>query len=384
MSWVDLVIVVVVILAALHGRAVGAVRQVAGYLGLAVGFYLGTLIAPSLASHVTSSYWRPFVTLAIVLGAALLGEIAASLAGNVVAKAVRLAMLGIFDAVAGALVGALGALVGCWLVAGLLGSTTWLPVASAIQDSSILAAMNRVMPPLPSLEARVQTLLRNDNFPSIFANVVAPTLVAPVTPARLGPLVRHLSAPSDVVKVLASGVCATESEGTAFYVSAHEVVTNAHVVAGHTTVTVGGEPAHVALFDPKNDLAILRVPGVSATPLSLATSAPRTGQRIRVIGFPLNASRTAAPGYYEGALADSGRDIYNQDLTTRTVLALEVNIQPGNSGSPVFVGDTVAGVVESKSLSQTSTAYAIPASVVARDLALTPTAGSVSTEACLP
>ena len=384
MSWVDLVIVVVVILAALHGRAVGAVRQVAGYLGLAVGFYVGTLIAPSLASHVTSSHWRPFVTLAIVLGTALLGEVAASLAGNVVAKAVRLVMLGIFDAVAGALVGALGALVGCWLLAGLLGSTTWLPVASAIQGSSILAAMNRVMPPLPSLEARVQTLLRNDNFPSIFANVVAPTLVAPVSPTNLGPLVRHLSAPSDVVKVLASGVCATESEGTAFYVSAHEVVTNAHVVAGHTTITVGGAPAHVVLFDPKNDLAILRVPGVSATPLTLATSAPRTDQRIRVIGFPLDASRTAAPGYYEGELADSGRDIYNQDLATRSVLALEVNIQPGNSGSPVFVGRTVAGVVESKSLSQASTAYAIPASVVAHDVALAPKAGSVSTESCLP
>jgi len=52
--------------------------------------------------------------------------------------------------------------------------------------------------------------------------------------------------------------------------------------------------------------------------------------------------------------------IYDQRLLTRTYEVLEVNVNPGNSGRPVLVGGDVAGVVESKSLSEASTAYAIP------------------------
>ena len=88
-----------------------------------------------------------------------------------------------------------------------------------------------------------------------------------------------------------------------------------------------------------------------------------------VVGFPLNATRTAAPGYIEGNVTAQGRDIYDQRLLTRTYEVLEVNVNPGNSGSPVLVGGDVAGVVESKSLSEASTAYAIPDSIVVADLA---------------
>jgi hypothetical protein len=44
----------------------------------------------------------------------------------------------------------------------------------------------------------------------------------------------------------------------------------------------------------------------------------------------------------------------------------------------------VVGVIESKSLSVASTAYAIPDSTVQSDLAKVPSTGTVSTESCLP
>ncbi len=59
-------------------------------------------------------------------------------------------------------------------------------------------------------------------------------------------------------------------------------------------------------------------------------------------------------------------------------------MNPGNSGSPVLVGGRVAGIVESKSISQASTGYAIPENVIQSDLARTSAKGSVSTQACLP
>ncbi|HVA53145.1 MAG TPA: CvpA family protein [Acidimicrobiales bacterium] len=383
MSWVDLIIAIIAVLAAALGYAEGAVRQVLRFVGYAAGFLVGTLVAPYLSSLVTHSGWRAALALGIVLVISIIGGLVGSFVGSLVARALRTLRVGKVDRLAGTLVGAAGALVGCWLAAGLLASTTWGSVASGIQQSSILSAMGRVMPPVPSLDAKVQSLFRNINFPNVFASVVAPSLGTYVNPKRLGPLVTSLSAPSDVVKVLASGTCSALSEGTAFYVSAHDVVTNAHVVAGHTRITVNGAPAQVALFDANNDIAVLRVSSSPATPLPLLSKNPARGTRVSVVGFPLDATRTRAPGVIDGELTALGRDIYDQTILTKTVLVVEVNVQPGNSGSPVMDGSSVVGIVESKLISQSSTAYAIPANVIERDLAQTPATGTVSTHTCL-
>lgn len=382
MGWVDLIIAIVVVLAGFRGFAEGAIRQVAGLAGLAGGFLLGAAIAPRMSGDITKTGWRPAVALFIVLIVTVLGGIVGGVVGNIIKHLVRAMMLGIVDRIAGVVVGAGGALIMCWLVAGLLVTTTWGSVASGIEKSSILAAMDHVMPPVPTVEGRVQSLFHDADIPNIFADVVTPTLPPTVKPSRLGPLVSGLSQPSDVVKVLASGACGDVSEGTAFYATSDEVVTNAHVVAGQKHVTVNGEPAVVALYDPKNDLAVLRV-NQSESPLSFAATVPSRGDSIRVVGFPLDGTRTEAPGYYEGELTGAGRGIYDETLFIKTVLDLEVNVNPGNSGSPVLVNGRVAGIVESKSLSQSSTAYAIPENVIRTDLAKTPASGSVSTQACL-
>ncbi|HEV3187845.1 MAG TPA: CvpA family protein [Acidimicrobiales bacterium] len=383
MSWVDLMIAIIVVLAGFLGHAEGAVRQILRFVGFAGGFLLGTYFAPSLSSLVSHHSWRPALVLGFVLVITIVGGQVGSFMGSLVAQAMRTLKLGLADRIAGTVVGAAGALAGCWLAAGLLASTSWGSIATGIQQSSILSAMGRVMPPVPSLDAKVQSLFRDVNFPNVFASVVAPTLGTYVDPKRLGPLVTSLSAPSDVVKVIASGACSALSEGTAFYVSAHEVVTNAHVVAGHTNVTVDGAPAQVALFDPNNDLAVLRVPTHAETPLTLNKTTPDRGAPVHVIGFPLDGTRSKAPGVIDGVLTAQGRDIYNQAILSKTVLVVEVNVQPGNSGSPVIDGSSVVGIIESKLVSQASTAYAIPASVIAHDVAKTPATGETSTRSCL-
>jgi V8-like Glu-specific endopeptidase len=383
-DWVDLLIVIVVVLAGLYGYAEGALRQVFRIAGLGLGFLVFTASAPRLSGDLTHASWRPAAALGVVVLGTLLGGAIGSVVGGMLSRALHTIHLSIVDRSAGAVVGVAAALVGCWLVAGLLASTTWGSVAGGIQDSAVLSALDRVLPPLPSIESRVQTLFRNADLPAIFAQVVAPTLRQPVSPKDLGPVTRSLTAPSDVVKVLASGRCSATSEGTAFFVTSDEAVTNAHVVAGHTRVTVGGAPAVVALFDPENDVAVLRVPSANATPLTLLRREPAADTRVRVVGFPLNGSRTGAPGYLEGAVTAQSRDIYDRSLRDRSFLVLEVNIHPGNSGSPVLAGSSVAGVVESLSLSATSTAYAIPVSVVASDLAKAPATGHASTQTCLP
>ena len=138
----------------------------------------------------------------------------------------------------------------------------------------------------------------------------------------------------------------------------------------------------MALFDPVNDIAILRV-STRATPLSIAPSVPSSGVAAEVIGFPLDGSRTISPSIINGEITAESRDIYSKQTFRRTVLVVYSNIEPGNSGSPVIVRGFVAGVVFSKSLSQSETAYAIPIATVQRDLAKTPAHGTQSTETCL-
>jgi uncharacterized membrane protein required for colicin V production len=381
MSWVDLVIIIIVLLAALRGFSEGAISQIAVLIGTAAGFFFGTTVAPSLADHITKGHWRPAVALGIVVLITMIGITIGGVVGRMLSRFVSALMLGIIDRFAGIVVGVAGALVLCWLTAGLLAVTPWGSVDSAIQNSAILSALDHVMPPVPSIETRVQALFLKAGVPAIFANVVAPSLPQIVSPGSLPPLVAPVATPSDVVKVLASGSCKTLSEGSAFYVTPDEVVTNAHVVAGHRTFSVNGAAATVALYDANHDIAILRV-AQSATPLSFVTHEPASGVKIQVVGFPLNGSRTRALGYMEGQLTGNGRNIYNENLEERTVLSLEVNVEPGNSGSPVLVDGRVAGVLESYSLSQKSTAYAIPNNIVQGDIARTPKKGSASTEAC--
>ncbi len=382
MSWVDIVIVVVALLAGLRGFAEGALSQVAVILGLGLGFYVGTAVAPSLSHDITKGHERAVLALIIIAIITLVGVTLGGVVGRILSRFVSVLMLGIVDRVVGVAVGVVAALVLCWLFAGILAGTPWGSVDSAIQNSAVLSALDRVMPPIPSVETQVQALFQKAGVPSIFAHVIAPTLPPPVSPSTLPPVIHSISAPRDVVKVLASGSCNTLSEGTAFYVAANEVVTNAHVVAGHRHFTVNGSPATVTLYDADNDIAVLRVEA-NGTPLTFLSQEPPSDTKIQVVGFPLNGTRSRADGYLEGPLSGDSRNFYSQDLAVRKFLALEVSVQPGNSGSPVLVNGQVAGVVESYSLSQPSTAYAIPNSVVQGDIARAPSSGSVSTESCL-
>jgi uncharacterized membrane protein required for colicin V production len=383
MSWVDLIILIVVVLAGLRGLAEGFIRQISGVLGLGAGFFLGVAIAPTVSKHLWNNGWRPAVALFIVLVVSVCGGIIGGVVGGFIARLAHALLLGIVDRIAGAVLGVVGALLICWLAAGLLVSATWGSIASGIQQSAILKAMDGIMPPVPEIEARVETLFPNAQVPNVFANVVAPTLRRFLNPKELGPNVTPLSSPSDVVKVIASGACGSTSQGTAFFVTSDEVVTNAHVVAGFKRFTVNGASAEVALFDPINDLAVLRVPAANATPLHFSQHEPSPGTHVEVVGYPLDAGRTGSPGVYEGELSGQGRDIYNKTLVTKSILAVEVNVQPGNSGSPVLDSGMVTGVVEAKLLSEASTAYAIPDSVVEHDVAEARATGTVSTESCI-
>jgi S1-C subfamily serine protease len=383
MNWVDVLIAAIVIVAAIRGWFQGAIRQVLGWIGLIAGFYVGIEIAPSLSTRITHSSWRPVIGLVIVVVAAYVGHLLGHILGATIRKTVKMVKLGLVDSVAGVVVGVAGALLTVWLVAALLVATSWTTVASGIQGSRIIKALDSALPTVPSAEARLQTMLRNADFPSVFASIVAPTVPSSGPAPKLAKNTLSPGSPSEIVKVLAMG-CSATHQGTGFFVASHLVVTNAHVVAGATSVTVAGASAQVALFDPVNDVAVLRVSTITdAAPLNFAGSVPSKGVAAQVIGFPLDHARTISPSIISGEITAESRDIYSKQTYQRTVLVVYSNIEPGNSGSPVLVRGDVTGVVFSKSLSQSETAYAIPAVTVESDVAKTPAHGTQSTQSCL-
>jgi uncharacterized membrane protein required for colicin V production len=381
-NWVDILIVAIVIVAAIRGWYQGAIRQALGWLGYVAGFLVGSAFAPSLSTRITHAAWRPLLAIAIVIVAAFIGHFFGHIIGSTIRKSIKIVKLGFVDSGLGVAVGVGGALLTCWLLAALLVATPWTTVAAGVQGSKIVKGLDGALPPVPSFEAKLQTLLHNANFPSVFASVVAPIVPSSGSAPTLGRNTLAPSGPSDVVKVIATG-CADTHQGTAFFIQRHVAITNAHVVAGATSVSVDGVKATVAYFDPVNDIAILRVPSLNLVPMRFLGSIPTSGSKASVYGFPLDGSRTLSPGVISGQITAQSRDIYDQNLFNRTVLVLYANVQPGNSGSPVIVNEHVAGVLFSKSLSQTATAYAIPAATVEHDLALTPASGTASTKSCV-
>jgi hypothetical protein len=388
-SWVDVVIVVWVALAALRGRALGALTQLFGLVGFVAGLVIGAVVAVPIAGRFHADVARTVVTVVVVLGSAVLG----ALGGNVLGKWANVSMrrlhLGSIDAVAGAAVAGLGALLSAWLVAGLFtqSSVGWL--ARPIQHSAVLTTIDAVMPPVPTVIARAQAFVSTEVFPAAFAAVTQPSTASVPLPTNEAAARTAGPVASSVLKVTASGGCGVTRDGTSFVVSPTLVVTNAHVVAGEPSITVdtagGPRAAQLVSFDPSLDVAVLRVPGLHAPALPLQVSAAATGTKGAVVGFPGGGPRVATPAAVAGTLVAQGRDIYGGALVSRPIYAVTASVRPGNSGSPLVLGNAAAAMVFSRSLTQSGLAYAIRASALAPEVARAATAATpVAPGACPP
>ncbi|RFB78918.1 serine protease [Methylovirgula sp. 4M-Z18] len=139
------------------------------------------------------------------------------------------------------------------------------------------------------------------------------------------------------------------SSGTGFFVNADgNVLTNAHVIEGCSTITVTSEPGtsspgQVIARDMTNDLAVLKTtlkPGKVA-----GLRAPiRLGENVEAFGFPLAKILSSSGNFTLGnvtALSGIGDD--------NRLLQISTPVQPGNSGGPLLdQNGNVVGVVAAK------------------------------------
>ncbi len=231
MNIVDLVVLVVVALAAVQGLRLGAIVQVLTYGGFWIGLWLGALLASVTVrwSHAQSA--RTTLALVTMLGVAVLCGVAGRIGGNVVFVRVHHGFVGSVDSVLGLVVAVVATLLVAWLLASTLANTSSLTLNSSIANSRILRSMDGVLPPPPSVFSRVQNFLSSEGFPPVFAQIV-PITAGPVAlpgDAQLQQAVDHAGA--STVKIVGDG-CGDIQEGSGFVVAPGVVVTNAHVIAG--------------------------------------------------------------------------------------------------------------------------------------------------------
>ena len=389
MGVADVVLVVVALAAAVHGVRLGALVQVLAFGGFLAGLVIGVVVSLPIVRTMHSTSGRTAVTMALVLGLALLLGMGGHVLGSWSNGVLRRFRLGPVDAALGAVVSIVAVLLSAWLVANLVTSSRYTWLSTALQRSSILQAVDGALPPVPSVFARVQSFLSGEGFPPVFVDLVPPvaTPVSIPSPAQAAALAGM--AERSTVKILGQA-CGNLQEGSGFVAGPGLVVTNAHVVAGEaeTDVEVDGLDyrATAVSFDPSFDLAVLRTRAPLGPALTLRPTVVDRGAVGAVLGYPENGPLTVGPAGVAARLTAQGRDIYNQGVVVRDVYQLDARIQPGNSGGPlVDRSGAVIGVVFSRSTVDPGVGYALTSpGVLSRVLAAESRTAPVGTGGCTP
>lgn len=336
---VDVLILIFVVALAAVGYERGLIRSALPLVGFVAGAAIGGRLGPELLAGGSESQYAPVITVVtgLLLGAVL--AIALEGIGDVLHERAGMGeFAGAADGVGGAvLLGALGMLL-AWAFGAVAlhapgsGATE---LRSAVQRSAILGALNDVLPPSGPL---LNILRRVDPTPSVEGPEAR--VSAPDPKIASDPEVKR--AGGSVLKVLGSA-CGLGVEGSGWVIGPELVATNAHVVAGEqdTTVTLPSADeldAEAVYYEPRDDLALLRVPGLSLPALDLASD-PRSGTAGAVLGYPENGPFDVAPARLGTTAPVTSQDSYGRGPVRREMTSFRGEVLSGNSGGPMVDGE---------------------------------------------
>jgi S1-C subfamily serine protease len=336
--------------------------------GFAGGALLGARLAPLLLSDGSESPYAPAVALlgGLVLGAAL----AIGLEGVGISlrrRLVRTRPLRWLDAVGGAVVLAVLALAVSWVIGAVaLNAPALQQYRADIQRSTILSALNERFPPSGPILRALNRITPTPELQGPSADVDAPgrrILGAPGVQA----------ASDSVVRVLGTA-CGLSIAGSGWVADTELVVTNAHVIAGEDDTRIEtreGEAldAIPVVYRPRNDLAVLRVPGLARSPLSLVEE-PARGTAGALLGYPDSGDFSAVPARLGTSGEVSSQDSYGRGPVAREMTSFRGRVVSGNSGGPVVdaQGRVLTTVFASAVDSRPPEGLGIPNAIIARAL----------------
>ena len=379
MTSIDWIAAGVIAISALIGLKRGLIGGLLGLAGIVVGAYLGAKLAPEFLSGRESPY-TPLVALGGAAVLVFLFQSIASMAGSAIRTSLFvLPPLRWLDSLGGLVLGAVAGVAIVWVMGAV---ALHLPgqreLREEVQRSRILGEINERVPPSRLLDA----IARVDPFLTIRGPQAN---VAPPDPALLAsPGVR---AARDSVFRVTGSACGLGISGSGWAAAPNLVVTNAHVVAGMKDPRVDRRDgdyrdAVVVAFDVRDDIAVLRVAGLGATPLEPV--APVAGQAVAILGYPESGPFAAAAGRIGQTSTVLTEDAYGRGPVNRRITTLRGDIRHGNSGGPaVDIRGHVQTTVFASRVGVESQGYGVPTELVRAKLADARDSGSVSTGPCV-
>lgn len=392
-NFVDLLALLIIGIAVYFGWRSGFVIQAFALIGFVVGIGLVVLLAPLAASPLTNvdPWLRTVIVIASIAGVVLVAQALGSSIGAAIRRRIGRGILGGVDQGAGAAFGLIRGIFLVWLMGGLLSVLPMASFAAEARQSTILRALETRLPSPVVLAAQLGRVLQSTGLPDVFVGAPPATDLPTGGPSeREAEQIAAVARPSTLrVEAVA---CTNFVSGTAFAIAADHFVTNAHVVAGANQVWLSFDgaldryPAHVVLFDPELDVALLVVDRpLPVEPLQLSADVPSRGEDAAVLGYTGGGGLRLIPALISRPIEAFGRDIYGSQIITRQVIEMSADVAPGDSGGPVVLPDrTVGGVTFSESRDQPNVGYALSPIDVARDVAKAETSSTpVSTGSCI-
>lgn len=370
----DVVLVVLAIVAIAAGWNNGAIRAAGSLVGLGLGLWLGLSLAPLVVGWMAGMGWGSVSERSVAAGVVILictaavYAIAAAVAG-VLGKVLRHGPIRWLDSLVGAVLGFITWAVVVWLVAGFAMATSLATVVQAADSSRVVATIDSVAPiPSSAVLGAVDDALSEAGLPKVFEGgetirtIQPPDTSVPAAVQRVQ---------ESVVTVLSSKPsCGIDSEGSGWVVQSGRVVTNAHVVAGASSIVVrepdNAQPERATLvaFDPERDLAVLDVTDLDAPALDIGSDVS-TGASTFAAGYPGDGPYTVSPQRVRDRVTARGTDIYQSGSVDRDIYSLRGVVRPGNSGGPLLdPAGKVVGVVFARSTTDPDTGYALALSEV--------------------
>jgi len=386
MNLLDILVALFIVSAAVGGYRAGFVSRASGWIGLLLGLGAAVFFIPLVVSLFDrfDDAWVLLSGLVVLVAAAVAGQVLGLHVGEQLRSALPNRASGP-DRVAGALVGGFGVLVVFWFLLPTLAAVPgW--TSSQVAGSVVAESFEETLPIPPDILSALRDAVGEESFPTVFEESTA--LIDP------GPAPTRLELSDEVVaRVRASVVrlnvraCGRTQQGTGYVQSPELIITNAHVVAGGSKVTIIDDVGEhfegtVVAFDAERDLAAVRVPGLSAPPLTAATALPNSAAA--TFGHPGGGQLRVAPARVADVLRASGRDLYDVDNTIREVLVMAVSLRLGDSGAPVVNLDGgVVGVAFAVAPDGDDTAYAVTTGEVIGFLDENDTTTPTGASACL-
>jgi S1-C subfamily serine protease len=371
----DLALIVVAIGYAIGGFRNGALVGALSLGGFFGGAAAGAQFARPLGRVLANGAAQVPVAIVCVLFFALIGQLIAVWVAGRLRSRVTWHPARQLDHAVGALFSAAAVLLVAWMVAVPLAVAPYPTIAGEVRRSMLIRAVDNVLPDqVRNLYGSLRLFVDRSGFPQVFGTL-QPTRIVDVPPAD--PALLHSPAVAagraSVLKVRSvARSCDRGIEGTAFVYARQRMITNAHVVAGANEVQVqtptGPLTAHVVLFDPARDIAVLWVPGLTARPLPLASAVASSGQDAIVLGYPQDGPFDVRPARIRDRERISGHDIYGQQSVDRDIYTIRSVVRAGNSGGPLIdTQGAVLGIVFASALDSADTGFVLTTGEAASD-----------------